>query len=207
MDRTEKLRELERLRNEVARLETELRDSPPGPWAPPNYYMSYHTLAGMVLGFVGACSSLLFNIVGSAIVDQSPFQLIRVYMTFPVGAAALEISDGMALAGGCALYLCTGALFGIPFHLLLSRWFAASGVITRFAAVTILGLALWLVNFYLLLSWMQPALIGGNWIVELIPWWVAMLTHLVFAWTMLLVDRWGSFVPYTLPATAATDNT
>ena len=37
---------------------------------------------------------------------------------------------------------------------------------------------------------------GGRWIVDLIPWWVAALTHLVFGWTMLLVQPLGVFVPY-----------
>jgi hypothetical protein len=40
------------------------------------------------------------------------------------------------------------------------------------------------VNFYLLLSWLQPLLFGGRWIAQLIPWWVAMITHLVFGWTV-----------------------
>ena len=39
-------------------------------------------------------------------------------------------------------------------------------------------------------------LVGGNWILEQIPPIVAIATHLVFGWTMLLVDQWGRFVPY-----------
>jgi hypothetical protein len=38
-------------------------------------------------------------------------------------------------------------------------------------------------------------LIGGNWIVEQVPWYVAAFTHLVFGWAMLAVDQWGRFVP------------
>ncbi len=198
MDRTEKLRELERLRADVARLESELRGAPVV-WTPPDYYLAYHILAGMVLGFVGACSSLLFNIIGSAVLHQSPFQLIKVYMTFPLGERALDISDGFALAGGCGLYLCTGAALGVPFHLVLSRWFSKSSILTRILAASVLGVAVWLINYYVLIAFLQPAMIGGNWILDLIPWWVAAMTHLVFAWTMLLVDGWGRFVPYTQP--------
>jgi hypothetical protein len=29
--------------------------------------------------------------------------------------------------------------------------------------------------------------LGGRWIIDLTPWWVAMLTHLVFGWTMALI--------------------
>jgi hypothetical protein len=56
--------------------------------------------------------------------------------------------------------------------------------------------AIWLVNYYLLLSWIQPLLFGGNWILTQIPPWVAFLTHLVFGWTMALVYPLGKFEPY-----------
>ncbi len=197
MDRAEKINRLEELRAEAAKIEAELAAEERTPsWPPRDYYLAYHTLAGMVLGFVGACASLMFNVIGSAIVDQSPFQLIKVYMTFPLGARALEISDGFALAGGCGLYLCTGAIFGVPIHLVLSSWMARSSFVSRFVATTIMGLALWIVNFYVLLSWLQPSLIGGNWILDQIPWWVAAATHVVFAWSLLAVSRWGHFAPY-----------
>jgi hypothetical protein len=35
------------------------------------------------------------------------------------------------------------------------------------------GIGIWLVNYYLLLSWIQPLLFSGNWIVTQIPPWVA----------------------------------
>lgn len=205
MDRVQKLRELERLRAEAAKIERELIETAPTNWPPPGYYTAYHVLAGMVLGFIGACASLVFNIIGAPILGKSAFQLIKVYMTFPLGERALEISDGFALAGGCGLYFCTGAVLGIPIHLVLSRYFAHSSVGKRFLVVTFAGLALWIINFYLLLSWIQPALIGGRWIVEMIPPWVAAMTHLAFTWTMLLVDRWGAFEIHRQPALSAPD--
>jgi hypothetical protein len=85
---------------------------------------------------------------------------------------------------------------GIPFHYVLSRWLADSTFSTRLVLVSVLGLAVWLVNYYALLSWIQPLLFGGDWIVREIPWWVAAVTHLVFGWTMLLVHPLGLFVPY-----------
>jgi len=66
----------------------------------------------------------------------------------------------------------------------------------RFAVVSALALAIWVVNFYGILSWLQPLLLGGSWILTSIPWWVGALTHLVFGWTMLLVQPLGTFVPY-----------
>lgn len=142
--------------------------------------------------------SLLFNIVGSLLVHQHPLRLIQVYLTFPLGGAALETDSGLALAIGCCLYLATGMLLGIPFEIVLSRWLGNASVGPRFAAVTVLALALWLFNFYVVLAPLQPALFGGRWIVDLIPWWVAAATHLVFGWTMLLVQPLATFVPYNV---------
>src|SRR5208282_5375551 len=129
-----------------------------------------------------------------------------VYLTFPLGEPALRVDGGVTLAIGCCLYLATGMLLGIPFHLVLSRWFPRSAFVTRFAVVSALALALWLVNFYGILSWLQPMLFGGRWIVDLIPWWVAALTHLVFGWTMLLVQPLGVYVPSSLPQEVTSGN-
>jgi hypothetical protein len=63
----------------------------------------------------------------------------------------------------------------------------------KFVVATIMGLGVWVVNFYLILSWLQPLLLGDNWIVRLVPVWVGALTHLSFAWTMLVGEFWGKF--------------
>jgi hypothetical protein len=87
-------------------------------------------------------------------------------------------------------------LLGIPFQYVLTRWVPRAPFTARLTVVSALGLAVWVVNFYGILSWLQPLLYSGNWIVASIPWWVAALTHLVFGWTMLLVQPLGTFVPY-----------
>lgn len=192
-----KIEELHKLEAEAERLRAEIyAEIRKDGWEPEGYYTLHHTVSGMLLGLVGAAASLIFNVVGSLIFEQYPLQLIRVYPTYPLGEAALSLDSGFALASGCFLYLCTGALYGIGFHLVLSRFFAESSRVTRFVIATGMGIALWLINYYAILSWVQPALFGGNWIVTMVPWWVAALTHLVFAWTMLAIDRWGKFEPY-----------
>jgi hypothetical protein len=206
MDREAKQRELERLRAEVQRLEAELAaEEAGGQWPPRTFYTAYHVLAGGVLGMFGAATSLLFNVVGSLLVGQHPLQLIRVYLTFPLGEAGLRVDDGLTLAIGCCLYLGTGMLLGIPFHLVLSRAVPHSHSAVRFAVVSGLSLVLWLFNFYAVLSWLQPLLFGGHWITDPghMPPWVAALTHLVFGWTMLLVQPLGTYVPYQLPREAS----
>ena len=66
---------------------------------------------------------------------------------------------------------------------------------------TVVSLAIWAFNFYGILSWLQPLLIGGdpgNWITnpKYLPWWVAAATHLVFGWTIALLYPWGEYTPY-----------
>jgi len=196
-EKSAKQAELERLYAKARQLESELLPpSPSAPWPPREYYMLFHVLAGMLLGFVGAASSLLFNVVGSLFVRQHPLELIRVYLTFPLGEDALSMDSGVTLGFGTCLYLATGSLYGIIFHVLMTRFFGQATLRKRVVVSGLLGLSLWLVNFYALLIWVQPMLFGGAWIVRLVPWWVAALTHLVFAWTMLLVEQWGRFVPY-----------
>ena len=205
MDRNNIQIELDELKRQVASLEGQLATaSRSTEWPPRGYYTTYHVLAGMVLGLFGAAASLLFNIVGAAMVGRHPLELIRVYLTFPLGEKAMEVQSGFILAAGCCLYLGTGMIGGIPFHLILSRFFGHSSGTKRFIVATVLGVGIWLINFYGVLSWLQPLLIGGSWIVNGIPVYVAVSTHVVFAWTLLLVDQWGHFVPPPAASTRAT---
>ncbi|RME39178.1 MAG: hypothetical protein D6788_06005 [Planctomycetota bacterium] len=194
----ERLAEIERLRNRLAELEAEvdrIGRRKERAWPPRTYYTTYHVLAGMVLGLIGAASSLLFNVVGALMFGKHPLELIRVYLTFPLGERALSLENSFTLAAGCCLYLGTGMIGGIPFHLILSRYFSRSSFGVRFLVASVLAIGVWLINFYGVLYWLQPALIGGRWIVERIPVLVAVLTHLVFGWTLLLVDQWGRYIP------------
>jgi len=203
LDLDAKRRELADLQTRVRQLEVELAAASPSAdlrreWPPPGFYAAYHILAGCVLGFVGAAASLLFNIVGALVTNQPPLKLIQVYLSFPMGAEYEHLTGGLALAIGCCLYLLTGMVLGVPFQIVLVRWFDRSTFPLRFAVVTLLSIALWVINFYGILNWLQPALFHGNWIVEEIPWFVAMATHLVFGWTMLFIQPWGSFTAYAL---------
>ena len=199
MSRDEIESELASLRARVGELEARLQTMTPAEPAPA-FYWPYHVLAGASLGIFGAATSLLFNIVGSLLVGQHPLQLIRVYLTFPMGADALkEGGSGFILAIGCCLYLITGMALGVLFHLVLRRLPPDTTFRGRFAVVSVLATVVWLINFYGILSWLQPLLFGGRWIVDMIPWWVGLLTHLVFGWTMLLVQPLGSYEPFVAP--------
>lgn len=164
-------------------------------WPPQGYYLMWHVLVGLMLGLLAAAVSLLFNVIGAPLAGESPLQLIRVYLTFPMGAGALAATEGHVLTVGCILYLITGGLYGVLFHLVMSWYFPRARLLRRFIVLSLMGLGLWILNFYMILSWLQPALLGGRWIVTQIPPWVAAGTHLVFAWTILLIESWGRFDP------------
>uniref|UniRef100_A0A7C2NX61 Uncharacterized protein n=1 Tax=Schlesneria paludicola TaxID=360056 RepID=A0A7C2NX61_9PLAN len=210
-----KQQELTELLDRVQQLEAELAaEGTAGQWPPKSFYFEYHATAGFLLGTLGAMASLLANVIGAPVAGKSPLELIRVYLTFPLGERALQlasqqtdvyvIGDGVILAVGCCLYLATGMLLGVPFFVALSRLTEGKSVGYRLFVATVLSLGLWLFNFYAVLSWLQPALIGGNWITDpaILPAWVAAVTHLIFGWTLALLYPLGRFRPYQQPATA-----
>src|SRR5436190_17478877 len=194
--------ELAELRARIAHLEAEAgeREQPSTEWTR-GYYLTYYATTGFFLGMIGAAVSLVFNIVGAFLVGLHPLQLIRVYLTFGMGERALALQvnggdGGLTLIIGCCLYIATGMLLGVLFQVVLSRLADDATLGKRLLIASLLGLAIWIVNYYLLLSWIQPVLFGGNWILSQIPVSVAILTHLVFAWTMALIYPLGKFEPY-----------
>lgn len=197
-------RELAELRARVAHLENEAPATQPlnTDWTR-HYYLTYYATTGFFLGMIAAMASLLINVVGSLMVGQHPLQLIRVYLTFGLGERALDLQldkgdGGLALIFGVCLYIATGMLLGVFFQVVLSRLAEQGTLVKRLTIATVLALVLWVVNFYLLLSWIQPLLFGGHWMVDphFLPPWVAALTHLVFGWTMAVIYPWGMYEPY-----------
>jgi hypothetical protein len=203
-----KQQELADLKSRVAQLEQELATGEVQPFAPPGFYADYFATTGFMLGIFGAMASLLANVIGSLAIGQHPLEIIRVYLTFPLGDQALDPSmdSGLALAVGCCLYLATGMVLGVPVYLALARWADAGPVTRRLLVGSVVAVAIWVVNYYVVLSWLQPAVVAmrpENLIVRRIPWWVGCLTHLVFGWTLALVYPWGRFSPYRRPTEQA----
>src|SRR5690348_7262957 len=95
---TDALREeLEKLKARVEQLEAEIAEpGPPEIFEPKGYYFGYYATTGFLLGFLGACTSLLANVIGSVAWSQvtgqaqHPLKLIQVYLTFPLGEQALK---------------------------------------------------------------------------------------------------------------------
>lgn len=203
MDSVAKESELIELKRRVSELESQIAaEADYEPFRPTGYYTAYYATTGFMLGIFGAMASLLFNVVGSVLTGRHPLEIIRSYLTFPLGDQAFNLpmdQNGLMLAIGCCLYLATGMFLGIPVYLALTRWGAGKSIGVKFMIATIVSLLIWVINFYGILSWLQPEVIDmspENLIVNRVPWWVAAATHLVFGWTMVLVYPLGDFVPY-----------
>jgi hypothetical protein len=200
-DANAKRDELALLRARVEQLQSELSADTLVPQeALSRDYPAYYATVGFALGIFGAAASLLFNVIGSLIAGKNPLELVRVYLTFPLGGQALRLSehagvrtyavgDGLIIAMGCTLYLATGMLLGVPVTLALAKLTPRGALASRLIVASLAALAIWAVNFYGILSWLQPMLFGGRWIVDnaRLPWWVAAATHLVFGWTIALL--------------------
>ena len=209
----QKQQQLETLKAQVKSLEAELAASDiPRDWKPQSFYSMYYVTVGFVLGGFAAMVSLLFNVIGSTVAGKYPLEIIRVYLTFPLGEKALPlgsqtgaspfvIDDGLILALGCCLYIGTGMVLGSLFHAVIARFAEDKSMAVKLIWGTALGTVVWFVNYYLILSWLQPSMFGGNWITDgkYLPWWVALATHIVFGWSMALMEPFGAYVPYKRP--------
>jgi hypothetical protein len=163
---------------------------PLGPWPETGFNARSHAKSGALFGAIAGCTSLLTNIIGSVLWpafsghEQHPLRLIQVYLTFPLGESALQLNSGMLLVLGCLLYVGTGIIYGMLFEITISYLLPHSKIGARLIVCTILALGVWAINFYAVLVWLQPILFEGRWIINLVPWWVAAVTHLVFGWTI-----------------------
>ncbi len=211
-DLSRKKQQLAELKHQVEALEAEVaKDSTADQWDHSRFYGTYYGTVGFVYGGIAAMVSLLANVIGAPIAGRPPLEIIRVYLTFPLGENALSltsaeggqyvIGDGTILALGCCLYIGTGMCLGVFFHWIICRFALGKPLVVRLLWGTGLAVLVWAVNFYAILSWLQPALFGGNWITDpaKLPVWVAVGTHLVFGWTMALMAPLGEFEFYRRP--------
>lgn len=213
MDTESKKSELAELRQRIALLETQIAaETEHVPYSPTGYYTAYYATTGFLLGIFGAMASLLFNVMGSVLTGKHPLELIRIYLTFPLGDQVFNLppeQDGLMLAIGCCLYLGTGMVMGIPVYLALTRWASGPSLMKKLVVATIASLVIWVINFYCILGWLQPEVIEmaeENLIVNRVPPWVAAATHVVFGWTMALVYPLGEFVSHRNVSTSTTSS-
>ncbi len=195
------LREIERHRMALVDLEAQLAEPATANWPPVGFYLTFYIIAGTTIGILGSLASFIFHIVGSLLVNQDPLRFLRVYGTVFLGARALTTEDLNFFMLVAIVHFSVGAIAGAVFHVLVNR-FVPNRSMLQIGLGALYGLVMWIVNFYLILSWLQPRLVGEPFVLELMPAWIAALTHVIYGVTLGLLQPLGRFVPYR-PAAAA----
>jgi hypothetical protein len=193
--RDELLQEIERHRAALAALEVQLGDSVGVTWPPAGFYLTFYVVSGAIIGILGSLTSFIFHVLGSLIVRQDPLLFLRVYGTVFLGAKALTTDDLNFFMLVAVVHFSVGASAGAVFHVLVN-WLVPERPILHVALGAVYGLLMWVVNFYVVLSWLQPMLVGQAFVLELMPAWVSALTHLIYGLTLGLLVPLGRFVPY-----------
>jgi hypothetical protein len=188
-------REIERHRAAIAELEAQLRQHSAPSWPPAGFYLTFYIVAGTMIGILGSLTSFLFHIVGSLMVKQDPLLFLRVYGTVFLGPDALTTDDLSFFMLVAIVHFSVGACAGAVFHVVVNRFFPdRTGLQVVLGAAY--GLLMWIANFYLILWWLQPLLVGDMYVLKLMPAWVAALTHLIYGVTIGLLAPLGRFVAY-----------
>jgi hypothetical protein len=74
--------------------------------------------------------------------------------------------------------------------------FVGPSPLVRIALGGLYGLLMWAVNFYGVIVWLQPLLVGHAYVLELMPMGVAIATHVVYGLVLGILQPLGHFVPY-----------
>jgi len=194
--REDVLREIERHRASIAELEAQLVAEPRAAgWPPSGFYLTFYVVAGTIIGILGSLTSFLFNVVGSLLVNQDPLYILRVYGTVFLGAKALTTDDLNFFMLVAIVHFSVGAIAGAVYHVLVNL-FVPDRPAMQIGLGALYGLLMWIVNFYFVLTWLQPRLVGESFVLQLMPAWVAAATHLVYGLTLGLLQPLGRFVPY-----------
>lgn len=199
----------ERLLNleaELFRAERAQKASRESQWFPEGYYTAYYVLSGLVLGIVASWVVLLLNVVGAYLVGEEPLKLLRVYSTILGGERTMASKDAVVLIFAVGVHTLTGAVCGAPIHVIYSRFFMGQKLAARLVTGFILGIVMWLINFYGVLSWLQPLILGEetSYIVRNMPWWVALASHVAFTETMLILQPVAVFSRQNYPMRSGT---
>lgn len=200
-DRDEILRQIEAHHEAIDALETQLRSAVVH-WPPTGFYTTFYIVAGLAFGIVGGVTSFLFNLLGSMTVSQDPVLILRVFGTLFLGKEALTTDNFNFLVLVLMVHFSVAALGGALFHVVVSRYLGERGLMFKILLGGTFGAALWLVNFYGIIVWLQPAIWGQAFILKMMPFWVAALTHIVYGLTIGALQPTGQFVAYR-PATQA----
>lgn len=208
--REQLLRQIEEQRTILNVLEARLVDAvadvhheepAPAGWPPKGFYLTFYVVAGLLLGILGSLVSFLCNVIGSLLLHQDPLLFLRVYGTVFLGQAALTTDDLNFFMLVAVVHFSVGAVAGAVFHVLVN-YFVPERTGLQIGLGALYGLLMWVVNFYVVIAWLQPRLFGEAYVLQLMPAWVAALTHVVYGVTLGALQRLGRFEPYRPAVTA-----
>ena len=194
-DAEETLRRIAEHRAAIAQLEAELPGHPVPSWPPAGFYLTYYVVSGTILGILGSVTSFGCHVLGSLLLHQDPLRVLRVYGTVFLGPAALSTDDLDFFMLVAVVHFSVGAAAGAVFHVLVNR-FVPPRAGLQIALGAAYGLLMWVVNFYLVIAWLQPLLVGRAYVLEMMPPGVAALTHVVYGLTLGVLQPLGRFVAY-----------
>jgi hypothetical protein len=135
-------------------------------------------------------------------VNQDPLRFLRVYGTVFLGANALTTDELDFFMLVAVVHFSVGAAGGAVFHVLVNRW-VPDRPLVQIGLGAAYGLLMWVVNFYGILVWLQPRLVGQAYVLDLMPAWVAALTHVIYGLTLGVLQPLGRFVPYRATESSA----
>jgi hypothetical protein len=188
-------REIERHRIAISELEAQIIEPAAASWPPAGFYLTFYVVSGTIIGILGSLTSFLFNVVGSLIVNQDPLQVLRVYGTVFLGAKALTTDDLNFFMLVAIVHFSVGAIAGAVFHVFVNLYVPERPWL-QIVLGGLYGLLMWIVNFYFILTWLEPRVVGEPYVLQLMPAWVAAATHLIYGLTLGLLQPLGRFVPY-----------
>lgn len=200
-EREQILRQIEQQRAMLLALEAELlgeaqrpQDESPS-WPPRGFYLTYYVVAGLLIGILGSLTSFICNVLGSLLIEQDPLLFLRVYGTVFLGPQALTTDSLDFFMLVAVVHFSVGAFAGALFHVLVNL-FVPDRTSLQIGLGVLYGVLLWIVNFYVVIVWLQNHLFGEAYVLQLMPAWVAALTHVVYGLTLGLLQPLGRFVPY-----------
>lgn len=195
------LRQIEEQRTVLLSLEAQLLESAAptprtaAPWPPKGFYLTYYVVAGLLIGILGSLTSFLCNVVGSLLLEKDPLLFLRVYGTVFLGPKAMVTDDLNFFMLVAVVHFSVGAIAGAVFHVLVNFYVPDRGGL-QIGLGVLYGLLMWVLNFYVAIVWLQHELYGTAYVLQLMPAWVAALTHVVYGLTLGLLQPLGRFVPY-----------
>jgi hypothetical protein len=189
------LRQIDHHRAALAALEGQLRELTPPAWPPAGFYLTYYVVSGTIIGILGSLASFAMNVLGSLLVNQDPLLFLRVYGTVFLGPRALTTADLNFFMLVAVVHFSVGAIAGAVFHVLVN-WLVPGRSLLQIGLGLLYGLLMWVVNFYGVIIWLQPRLVGEAYVLQLMPAWVAALTHVVYGLVLGILQPLGRFVPY-----------